>query len=93
MPQGTTTSGFVARVFVQKSCGEKWVMLGCLGLTGVELNPKSLRYEVCIDNEGKAQTTIIDQLADPRPATITFNGVDKKTRNRYWSFVSRMERG
>ena len=93
MPQGTTTKGTVARVFAQKGCGEPWVMLGCLGITGVELDPKSLRYEVCIDNEMQVQTTIIDQEADPRPLTITMNGTDAKTRNRYMSLVSRMQRG
>ena len=93
MPNGTTTQGDLARVFIQQGCGSKWVMLGCLGLTGIELDPKSLRYELCIDGSEKVKTRIIDQLADPRPYTMTWDASDRSTRNKIFQMLRRVKNG
>lgn len=93
MPTGTTTQGFTARVFIQKSCGEPWRMLGCLGITGVELFPKSLRYEVCVNGNEQVETRIIDQLADPRPYTVSWDASDVDTRNKIMSLLQRVNKG
>src|SRR3990172_1558584 len=66
-----TTSGMRNRVFLQRSCGDPLIYVGCVGVNGIQIDPYALAYARCVGGDGKVRVKTIPRYPDPTPFTVT----------------------
>lgn len=88
---GVTTEN--VRVFHQEGCGQPWQALGCINVTGLQLDPVNPTQVVCVDDKLRRVRTIIDQAADLQALVMTNIANTKITRKALARIDARAKKG
>lgn len=76
-----------ARLFVQESTGKPWHWLACIGLSGLQIEPRSLEYTRCLTEDGIVTYTV-PRIANPNPFDVTFHGSFAKWQSLHRSVLN-----